>query len=87
MIIRDESPNVVSELTANDIIKLLNQLPPLHKLVFSLYELEGYSHDDIAQKLNIPESSSRVYLARAKKQLRDLFPVYFETNYERYASR
>jgi RNA polymerase sigma-70 factor (ECF subfamily) len=73
--IQDETPNVINHLAAQDIIEILNHLPHLHKTVFCLYEIEGYSHDEIAEQLGIPISSSRVYLTRAKKQLRELFPV------------
>lgn len=79
----DETPDAISTLTARDILELLNHLQPDHKNVFCLYEIEGFSHVEIAQKLAISESSSRVYLTRAKKQLRELFPVYFKTNHEK----
>jgi RNA polymerase sigma-70 factor (ECF subfamily) len=71
----NEAPDAISLLAAQDIIEILNHLPQFHKTVFCLYEIEGYSHDEIAEQLGIPVSSSRVYLTRAKKQLRELFPV------------
>ena len=37
-----------------------------------MYEMDGYSHDEISIILNIPTSSSRVYLSRAKEKLRSL---------------
>ena len=73
--IQDETSDTISQLAAQDIIVILNQLPLLHKTIFCLYEIEGYSHEEIAGQLGIPTSSSRVYLTRAKKQLRELFPV------------
>ena len=73
--IRDESSDTLGQLAAKDILELLNHLPRYHKTVFCLYEIEGYSHDEIAAQLDIPVSSSRVYLTRAKQQLRELFPV------------
>jgi len=73
--IQDESPNSISNMAAQDIIEILNLLPHYHKTVFCLYEIEGYSHEEIAGQLGIPASSSRVYLTRAKQQLRELFPV------------
>jgi RNA polymerase sigma factor (sigma-70 family) len=73
--IHDETPNAINHMAAQEIIEMLNQLPHFHKTVFCLYEIEGYSHDEIAEQLGIPISSSRVYLTRAKKQLRELFPV------------
>jgi len=79
----DCNPGIISDLTAQDVTRLLNQLPDIHKIVFSLYEIEGFSHDEIGEKLNIPVSSSRVYLTRAKKKLRKLFPLYFSIKYEK----
>jgi RNA polymerase sigma-70 factor (ECF subfamily) len=73
--IQDETPNSISNLAAQDIIEILNLLPHYHKTVFCLYEIEGYSHEEIAEQLGIPISSSRVYLTRAKQKLRELFPV------------
>jgi len=65
--------NAISQLHVQDIMKLLNQLPETHKLIFNMYELEGFSHEEISKLLNIPESSSRVYLTRAKNKLRILY--------------
>ena len=79
----DETSNIISDLTAQEIIGLLNRLPDILKIVFSLYEVEGYSHKEIAEQLNIPVSSSRVYLTRAKRKLRELFPAYFKLNQKR----
>ena len=73
--IKDEAPNAINNLAAQDILEILNLLPHFHKTVFCLYEIEGFSHEEIAEQLGIPISSSRVYLTRAKKQLRELFPV------------
>jgi RNA polymerase sigma-70 factor (ECF subfamily) len=84
--VSDESPGVISNLTARDILKLLDKLPDVHKMVFQLNELEGYDHEKIALLRGIPESSSRVYLARAKKKLRELFPVYFTVDYEKFGN-
>ena len=85
--IHDQSPNAISNLAARDILELLNHLPQDHKKVFCLYEVDGFSHEEIARQLDISESSSRVYLTRAKKQLRELFPVYFNTKHEREGNR
>ena len=64
-------------LGVEDILQLLQGLPDLHRVVFNLYELEGYAHDEIAQLLGIPASSSRVYLTKAKQGLRALYGNYF----------
>jgi RNA polymerase sigma-70 factor (ECF subfamily) len=49
----------------------MRNLPDVLRLVFNMYEIEGYSHNEIGEVLGIPPSTSRTYLARAKKQLRE----------------
>lgn len=71
------SAPVSMDMDIADIMSLLNQLPDIHKLVFNLYEVEGYSHDEIAKMLDIPVSSSRVFLTRAKSKLRTLYTTKF----------
>ena len=74
--------NAISQLHVQDIMKLLNQLPETHKLIFNMYELEGFSHEEISKLINIPESSSRVYLTRAKNKLRILYSKSLVTDFE-----
>lgn len=62
--------HAVEKLNAQHILKLLNELPNLQRTVFNLYEIDGYSHDEIGGMLNIAASSSRVYLSRAKEKLK-----------------
>jgi RNA polymerase sigma factor (sigma-70 family) len=64
--------NAIDNLNVQDILKLMNELPPVQLTIFNLYEIDGYNHDEIAQLLSIPQSSSRVYLSRAKEKLRNI---------------
>lgn len=68
-----EDPPVHSELSAKDILSLFSCLPENYRMIFNLYEIEGYSHDEIAQLLEISASASRTILSRAKKMLRELY--------------
>ena len=54
-----------------DIVKLINELPELQRIVFNMHIVEGFSHSEISTLLNIAESSSRVYLTRARKWLQE----------------
>jgi RNA polymerase sigma-70 factor (ECF subfamily) len=81
ILIPDSDPGIINKLTAEEIIKLLHCLPEVQRMVFSLHEIEGYNHDEISTMLRIPESTSRVYLTRAKKRLRELFEKYFSITY------
>ena len=64
--------NAPDNLGVQDILKIMSVLPPLQLTIFNLYEIDGYSHDEIALMLDIPVSSSRVYLSRAKEKLRSI---------------
>ena len=63
---------IVAELNAGDILIMMNHLPAIQRTIFNLYEIDGYDHDEIADMLSIPASSSRVYLSRAKEKLRTI---------------
>lgn len=78
-------PSVIDQLSAQDILKLLELLPEIQQLVFNLYEIDGYSHKEIGQLLNIAESSSRTYLTRAKQTLQKYLQLNLRS-YERDAA-
>lgn len=65
------SPDIIDQLTFEDILGLIRSLPEILRIVFNLYEIEGYDHNEIGEKLGIPASTSRTYLARSKKKLRE----------------
>lgn len=67
---------VISRLGAEDILRALQKVTPASKIVFSLYVIEGYKHDEIAGKLKIKTSTSRWHLMNAKKELKELLKAY-----------
>lgn len=75
--------HIIEHLTARDILKLLDHLPDIQRMVFNLYEIDGYSHEEIGNTLNIPASSSRTYLSRAKERLKKALILQDQTIYER----
>jgi len=66
------STSPLDNLNAEDILSRINMLPDQMRVIFNLYEIEGYSHKEIAQMLDIAESSSRTYLMRAKMKLKSM---------------
>ena len=58
-----------NNLLIEDYYNLIRKLPNDLRTVFNLYAIDGFSHKEIAAQLNIKESSSRVYLTRARKIL------------------
>ncbi|MFD2200277.1 RNA polymerase sigma factor [Shivajiella indica] len=64
-------PEIISQLSKEDILGILRSIPEMLRMVFNMYEIEGYSHSEIGEQLGIPASTSRTYLARAKQKLRE----------------
>ena len=60
-------------LEADEILSLLAGLPDTERAVFNLYEVEGYTHEEIAGLLSIAPGTSRSHLTRAKRRLRSLY--------------
>ncbi len=55
-----------------DLVCLIKELPPNYRIVFNLYILDGYTHSQIAQIMNISPGTSRSNLSRAKVLLQEL---------------
>lgn len=64
-----EVPDVYSKMGREDILSLLDQLPTALFLVFNLHVVEGYSHKEISEQLEISEGTSRASLSRARVRL------------------
>lgn len=58
--------NAMDQLLEEDLLKLVQDLSPGYRTVFNLYVIEGYSHKEIADMLNISEGTSKSQLARAR---------------------
>jgi len=61
--------SVASILNTEDIISQVNRLPDGARMIFQLYAIEGYSHKEIADLLNISEGTSKSQINRAKQLL------------------
>ena len=55
-----------SGLEAVDLMEIIRELPPKYRMVFNLFAIEGYSHKEISQMVNISEGTSKSNLARAR---------------------
>ena len=71
--IEDESIDVFNSLSAKDIMKAIDQLSPGYKTVFNMHVIEGFSHKEIADILEITEGTSKSQLAKAKGILKKFF--------------
>lgn len=55
-----------------ELLDMIQDLPDGYRLVFNLYAIEGYTHKEVAQKLNISEGTSKSQLSRARKALQQM---------------
>ncbi len=76
----DKNQDAISDMSSNELLNLLIQLPDGYRTVFNMYVIEGFSHKEIGQTLKIAESSSRSQLAKAKNMLRDLVTKLYSDN-------
>jgi RNA polymerase sigma factor (sigma-70 family) len=59
-------------LVAEDLLNMIDKLPPGYKIVFNMYAIDGYSHKEIADQLGISENTSKSQLSRARTYLQKM---------------
>ena len=59
-------------LEVEDLLRMIEQLPPGYRIVFNMYAIDGYSHKEIAEHLGITENTSKSQLSRARTFLQKL---------------
>jgi len=65
-----------NDVSIDYLLKIIQELPDRYRLVFNLYVLDGYSHNDIAQMLEINIGTSKSNLARARQILKKTIENY-----------
>lgn len=60
----------LQELTTQEIVAMINELPEGYRVVFNLHVVEGYNHREIGEMLDIAEGTSRSQLSKAKNMLK-----------------
>jgi len=70
--------NVIDKISADELMALIAELPDISRMVFNMFALEGYSHAEIADILNITEVNSRTIFLRARKILQNSILLLYE---------
>ena len=70
--------DIVESMSANDIMACIAKLPSGYSTILNLYAIEGYSHAEIAEMLDISENTSRSQYSRAKVRLAEIMTEYFK---------
>ncbi|WP_258105197.1 RNA polymerase sigma factor [Marinoscillum sp. MHG1-6] len=60
---------IESSMATEDLLRIIQELPVGYRTVFNLYAIEGYNHAEIAELLDVNESTSKSQLSRARKLL------------------
>lgn len=65
----DDKIDAVSQMSENEILNCIQDLPAGYRTIFNMYVIEGYKHAEIAKILNISVNTSRTQLIKARKAL------------------
>ena len=68
---------VIDNMTARDIIKLMDEMPEGYRMVLNMYAIEGYTHKEISEAMGISEGTSKSQLSRGKVFLKNLMEKSF----------
>ena len=64
--ISSQDPTVIQNIGYQELLEIIESLPPGFRTVFNMYVIEGYSHKEIGEALGISENTSRSQLQRAR---------------------
>ncbi len=68
---------IISGISYEEIIEMVQQLSPAYRTVFNLYVIEGFKHREIAEMLDISIGTSKSNLAKAKRNLQSILEKNF----------
>ena len=66
----DENDSIYSSIKPDDIMNAMHNLSPIYRAVFNMYVMEGMSHQEIAEELNITVGTSKSNLFKAKANMK-----------------
>lgn len=73
-----EMESSLDQISARELTEMIQSLPSGYRAVFNLYEIEGYSHQEIAAQLNISVGTSKSQLYKARHLLQRKLNVLFQ---------
>lgn len=73
----DENDSIYSKIKPTDIMSAMEELSPAYKMVFNLYAIENYTHQEVAEILSINIGTSKSNYAKAKAKIRRILEKKF----------
>ena len=74
--------DAISQLQADDLLDLLQRMPTGYRTVFNLYVIDGYSHKEISEELEVSVSTSKTQLRKARLYMRASLQKFIPEEYE-----
>ena len=74
----ESDQGIIESLTREQIMAMLDRLPPAYRTVFNMFVVDGFSHEEISTSLHISVGASKSNLARARQHLKAFFSNDFE---------
>jgi RNA polymerase sigma-70 factor (ECF subfamily) len=68
----ENNADAISNISAQELMQMVQCLSPAYKMAFNLYAIEGYTHKEIAEMLNVTEGTSKSNLAKARMKLQQM---------------
>lgn len=65
----------MNNMSVDELMQVINSISPISKLVFNMFAIDGYSHKEIAERLNISVGTSKWHLSSARKQIQSKLKV------------
>lgn len=69
--ISSTSADAISQLSTQELLNLVSNMPDGYRTVFNMYVVDGFSHKEIAKELGISENTSKSQLSRARSFLKE----------------
>jgi len=74
---QDAEKELATDIEVNELLRIIQDLTPRYRVVFNLYALEGYTHKEISEMLQISEGTSKSNLSRARAILQEKVNKYY----------
>lgn len=82
--VEDWSIDILSDISAQEILEFVQRLPPAYRIVFTLFVVDGYSHKEIAAMLGIQEGTSKSNMRDARRKLQSMIRISYPDLYHNY---
>jgi len=82
----DFNDDIISKISADEIMALIRTMPASYRTVFTLYAIDGYTHKEIAAFMGIQEGTSKSNLRDARNKLKELIRIHYPHLYLAYTA-